>query len=159
MFYLVLYLLETLLLIFKTHSICFFCKLSSILHSFVLTQVITQPTHSSSLGKLMLIDFLLLSVPSQLLIYSVIQPLCNPDHNGIDLTLKLSCKSVPAKSNKLKIYRYAHADFDKANTLISEADWTFYAMFPAEIPSQISGSKNSCQSWRSVFPKSHFGQT
>ena len=56
-----------------------FCKLSSILHSFVLTQVVPQPTHTSSLEKSTLIDLVLLSVPSQLLTCSVIPPLCNSD--------------------------------------------------------------------------------
>ena len=58
-----------------------FCKLSTILHNFVLKQVITQPTHFSSSGNLSLIDLVLLSVPSQLAHCRVIPPLSNFDHN------------------------------------------------------------------------------
>ena len=102
-----------------------FCKLSTILHNFVLKQVITQPTHFSSSGNSSLIDLVLLSVPSQLAHCRVIPPLSNSDHNGVDLTLKWSRHQRPVKARKRTIWRYAHADFDKANNLLGMTDWTF----------------------------------
>ena len=128
MFFLVLYSWEILILTFvitTIHALVLFSKLSSFLQSFVLMQVVPQPTHFNSPGSFTLIDLVLMSVPSQLVNCSVIPPLGNSDHNGIDLTLKWSCNTHPVKTSKRTIWRYAHADFDKANQLIVRTDWSF----------------------------------
>ena len=62
-----------------------FSKLSNILNSFVLTQVVTQPTHISPSRTATLIDLALPSTPSQMVSCDVIPPLGNSDHNGIGL--------------------------------------------------------------------------
>ena len=67
-----------------------FCKLLYILNSFVLTQVVPTPAHTSFSEKAILIDLVLLSSPSQLKECSVIPPLCNSDDNGINRILKWS---------------------------------------------------------------------
>ena len=102
-----------------------FSKLSIFLQSFVLTQVVPQPTHISPSGRASLIDLVLLSSPSQLVSCNVIPPLGNSDHNGINLTIKCFQNTPPVKSRKRTIWRYSHADFDKANRLIKATDWTF----------------------------------
>ena len=102
-----------------------FSKLSIFLQSFVLTQVVPQPTHISPSGRASLIDLVLLSSPSQLVSCNVIPPLGNSDHNGINLTIKCFQNTPPVKSRKRTIWRYSHADFDKANRLINATDWTF----------------------------------
>ena len=102
-----------------------FCKLSSFLNSFVLTQVVPHPTHINPSGNSTLIDLVLLSAPSQLVRCEVIPPLGNSDHNGINLSVKCFRNPPPVKSRKRTIWRYSHADFDQANNLISAADWTF----------------------------------
>ena len=102
-----------------------FSKLSTFLRSFVLTQVVPKPTHFNSSGSSTLIDLVLMSVPSQLVNCSVIPPLGNSDHNGINVTLKWSRNTCPVKTSKRTIWRYAHADFDKANRLIVRTDWSF----------------------------------
>ena len=111
---------------FYNHQHPLFCKLLCILNSFVLTQVVPTPTHTNSSGKATLIDLALLSSPSQLVECSVIPPLCNSDHDGINLILKWS-RSNPSsgKVSKRSIWRYAHADFEKANRLLKAKDWTF----------------------------------
>ena len=124
MFFLVLYSWEILILTCNHHH-PLFSKLSSFLQSFVLTQVVPQPTHFNSSGSSTLIDLVLISVPSQLVYCSVIQPLGNSDHNGINVTLKWSRNTHPVKTSKQTIWRYAHADFDKANRLIVRTDWSF----------------------------------
>ena len=75
---------------FCNHHHPLFSKLSSFLQSFVLTQVVPQPTHFNSSGSSTLIDLVLLSVPSQLVNCNVITPLGNSDHSGVDVTLKWS---------------------------------------------------------------------
>ena len=102
-----------------------FCKLSSFLHGFVLTQVVPQPTHINPSGNSTLIDLVPLSAPSQLVSCNVIPPLGNSDHNGIHFILKRFRNPSPVRTRKRNVRRYSHADFDKANTLIIENDWTF----------------------------------
>ena len=103
-----------------------YSKLSNFfLRSFVLTQVVPLPTHFNSSCNSTLFDLVLLSVSSQLVSCSVITPLGNSDHNGVDVTFKWSCNTYPVKPSKRTIWRYAHANFEKANQLISRTDWTF----------------------------------
>ena len=110
---------------FYNHHHPLFSKLSTFLQSFVLTQVAPQPTHFNSSGSSTLIDLVLLSVPSQLVNCNVITPLGNSDHSGVDVTLKWSRNARPVKASKQTIWRYAHADFAKANQLINRTDWSF----------------------------------
>ena len=110
---------------FYNHNHPLFCKLSSFLHSFELTQVVSQPTCINPSGNSTLIDLVLLSAPSQLVSCNVIPPLGNSDHNGIHLTLKRFWNPSPVKTQKRNVWRYSHAHFDKANALINANDWTF----------------------------------
>ena len=66
----------------NSHHPLFF-KLSCILHSFILTQVVSEPTHAHQF----LIDLALLSILSKLVTCEVVPPLCNSDHDGISLTV------------------------------------------------------------------------
>ena len=125
MFFLVLYSLEILILTFVITTIHFLASYLVFLQSFVLTQVVPQPTHFNNTGSSTLIDLVLMSVPSQLVKCSVIPPLGNSDHNGIDVTLKWSRNAHSVKASKRTIWRYAHADFDKANRLIIRTNWSF----------------------------------
>ena len=105
-----------------------FCKLLCIFNSFVLTQVVPTPTHTSSSGKETLIDLALLSSPSQRKECSVIPPLCNSNYDGINLILKWSYSNSSLGRGKVarqNIWKYTHADFEKANLLIEAGDWTF----------------------------------
>ena len=83
-----------------------FSKLSIFIQSFVLTQVVPQPTHISPSGRASLIDLVLLSSPSQLVSCNVIPPLGNSDHYGINLTIKCFQNMPPVKSRKRTIWRY-----------------------------------------------------
>jgi len=58
------------------------------LDSFCLTQVVTEPTHTSSNGNQTLIDLALLSDFSQLIESNNVPPLSNSDHSSIELKLK-----------------------------------------------------------------------
>ena len=62
---------------------------------------------------------------SQMVSCDVIPPLGNSDHNGIGLLLNWSSKPPSVKAKQRSIWKYDHADIDKANRVISDADWSF----------------------------------
>ena len=100
--------------------------MSSFLHSFVLTQVVPHPTHMNPSGNSTLIDLVLLSYPPQLIACNVIPPLSNSDHNGVHTTLmKWFPNSSSIKNPKRTVWRYSHADFEKANRILVATDWSF----------------------------------
>ena len=78
-----------------------------------------QITH----GSTSLIDLALLSTPTLLRSCSVIPPLANSDHFGLLLDIKWKTNTKQARSEKRKIWRYAHADFQRACQLIDSTDW------------------------------------
>ena len=100
-----------------------FHKLSDILYSFSLEQVVPSYTHVSPNGSTSLIDLAFLSTPTLLRSCSVIPPLANSDHFGLLLDIKWKTNTKQARSEKRKIWRYAHADFQKACQLIDSTDW------------------------------------
>ena len=63
-------------------------SLHDILSSFNLLQVVEEPTRVASCGTASLIDLVLMSNPSSLQHCSVIPPLSNSDHNGVELSIK-----------------------------------------------------------------------
>ena len=75
-------------------------------------------------GRTSLIDLVLTSSPSQILNCSTIPPLSNSDHRGIHLTISCRphCPHQPSQ-HKRTVWRYMHADFEKACEMISETDW------------------------------------
>ena len=98
-----------------------------------------------------------MSVPSQLVNCSVIPPLGNSDHNGINVTLKWSRNTHPVKTSKRTIWRYAHADFDKANQLIVRTDWSFLRnVSNVDTAWDLWEQKFRFLLWRSVSPKPLF---
>ena len=100
-----------------------FHKLSDILYSFALEQLVPSYTHVSPNGSTSLIDLALLSTPTLLRSCSVIPPLANSDHFGLLLDIKWKTNTKQARSEKRKIWRYAHADFQRACRLIDSTDW------------------------------------
>ena len=62
-----------------------FHKLLSVTNSFLLSQVVNEPTHISNSSTL--IDLIFLSSPSQLSSCSTISPLANSVHLGLSLSL------------------------------------------------------------------------
>ena len=99
------------------------CKLTEIMHTFSLMQVVGEATHTTSTGKETLIDWALVSQVTQLKQCAVMPPIANSDHNG--LMLRWAWKQ-PGNRNKTKprqIWRYAHGDFERANDILSSVDW------------------------------------
>jgi len=98
------------------------CKLTEIMHTFSLMQVVGEATHTTSTGKETLIDWALVSQVTQLKQCAVMPPIANSDHNG--LMLRWAWKQ-PGNRNKTKprqIWRYAHGSntgLDALGALVS----------------------------------------
>ncbi len=93
-----------------------YSRLHSLISTFFLTQVVSQPTHLGTHGG-SLIDLVLLSQPSQLLKCATIPPLGNSDHQGISVKLKWRVSSKQLTSNQRTVWRYKYADFRGACSL------------------------------------------
>ena len=103
---------------------CFlYPKLSHILQSFSLSQVVQDTTRNTRNGSETLIDLALVSSTDHVKGCSVIPPLLNSDHNEILLKLKWKQDGQQTLSHKRKIWRYAHADFVKACNMIKNTNW------------------------------------
>ena len=96
--------------------------MSTILQAFSLTQVVKGCTHTAPSGKESIIDLALVSSEARVISCETVPPLANSDHDGILLQWKwriiTSVKTAPRP-----IWRYAQADFEQANQLLSECDW------------------------------------
>ena len=99
-------------------------RLDTIISSFSLAQVVADPTHTDSNGRTSLIDLALLSSPENLSSCSVIPPLENSTYN-VHSGIRLKMKTRSARTTRLSrrtVWRYTHADFEKANRLIESLD-------------------------------------
>ena len=101
----------------------YFCRLQSILQSFSLSRVVHTPTHTNSNGHASLIDLALVSNKTQLLDCSVVPPLANADHNGLELFLKWKHCDKQVRTTPRTVWRYKDADYRKACQMIDETDW------------------------------------
>ena len=117
-------------------------KVCSLMDFFSLNQVVTDYTHTSPCGNTSLIDLALTSSPAQTVTCDSIPPLANSDHNGLDLNVSLKSNIQHARTNRRTVWRYAHADFSKANRLISEMDWD--SLYCADIDQH-------CMQWQNMF--------
>ena len=99
-----------------------FKRVCNILDSYCLSQIVPGYTHVSPCGNTSLIDLALTS-PSQIKHCAIIPPLANSDHNVLKLEIEWKDTSSRTYSRRRTIWRYAHADFNKACDLILETDW------------------------------------
>ena len=88
-----------------------------------MSQVVHSPTHINSDGHASLIDLALVSSKTQLLDCSVIPPLVNADHNGLELFFKWKHCDKQVHTIPRTIWRYKDADYRKACQMINETDW------------------------------------
>ena len=87
-------------------------------------QLVSQPTRVTSNGSSTLIDLVLSSSPDHVQDCNVIPPLDTSDHRGILATIKWHIPVKAKPSNSRNIWKYALADFDKANKILSQIDMT-----------------------------------
>ena len=100
----------------------FLSKICNILDNFSFVQLVSQLTHVKSNGSSTLIDLVLSSSPDHVQDCHAIPPLDTSDHRGILATIKWHIPVKAKPSNPRNIWKYALADFDKANELISQMD-------------------------------------
>ena len=81
-------------------------KLHNIASSFILSQIVTQPTHFSHAGTPSLIDLVFVSSPNNVASGQTVPPLSNSDHLGIHLTYKVTHSSKRPRSGPREVWQY-----------------------------------------------------
>ena len=78
----------------------------NIMQLFSLTQVVSSYTHVSPTGNTSLIDLALISNTSKVSQCQTISPLCNSDHVGVELDIKVKNTSTCQKSGTRTVWLY-----------------------------------------------------
>ena len=97
-------------------------KLQSIVSSFNLTQVVSEPTRVCKTSET-LIDLIFVSSSVFVKKCSATPPLANADHNGLHLIVSLNLPVKRSKPVTRNIWRYSLADFDRAAELLETVEW------------------------------------
>ena len=87
-----------------------YSKLTSVVSTFNLTQIVTEPTHTNSSATL--IDFVFASSPIQVESCSAIPPLANSDYNGPHVKISIKTPKRVSKAVLHRIWKYSLIDFD-----------------------------------------------
>ena len=98
-----------------------YSNLCNVMSLFSLSQSVVGPTHVQN-NTSSTIDLVFVSNPSLVNECSTIPPLSNSDHLGILLDLKKKLKPSDKCQGRL-IWRYSHADWEKACDLIDSFEW------------------------------------
>ena len=122
-------------------------KVCSLLDYFRFSQIVTDYTHTAPNGSNSLIDLVLTTSPCQVFRCVTIPPLDNPTAKSYHLGLCLNIDWKPpgtqgSHSRRRTVWRYAHADFEKASRMISETDWD--ALFSEDVDLY-------CIQWQQTF--------
>ena len=99
-----------------------FSCLLSMSSSLCLTQVVSEPTRVLS-NSHSLIDLVFLSDPSHLTGCVTIPALSNSDHLGLSVSISAGNPGSLPKRKSRSIWRYSHANFDRACELLDSTDW------------------------------------
>ena len=119
-----------------------FSKLLSVSNSLSLSQVVSVPTHYTTHSS-SLIDLIFLSSPKDLVFCDTLPPLANSDHLGLSFAVAIAKPRLTPTRSMRRVWRYAFADFDLANDMLSAIDWSALLS---------SGDVNTCwMNWRSKF--------
>ena len=119
----------------------FYNKILSVVSSFNLLQIVSEPTRVSK-NTATLIDLVFVSSPLQVESCSTIPPLANSDHNGIQLHVLLKCPKRKEKITPRKVWKYSLTDYDTMAVLLSDVDWD----------QVLSGDVDECWSkWKTTF--------
>ena len=108
---------------FTSHNHPLYCKLLSITSSFVLTQVVSEPTHFSHAGVPSMIDLVFTSCLSNIIACNTITPLSNSDHMGILVPYKIPHTNKHANSLPREVWCYSLGDYAKACDMLDNIDW------------------------------------
>lgn len=105
----------------STYTHPLFQKVNSIMDTYGLSQMVTEFTHVHHNGTKSIIDLLLVSDPQLVRSCLTIPALFNSDHYGLKIELNL--KTIPIATKRRTVWRYSHADWEKANSLIESTNW------------------------------------
>ena len=83
---------------------------------------LTHATHIHHSGVASIIDLVFMSSPFLLIQCCTVPPLANSDHNGILVVSKWTATEGPTHRRR-KIWRYAHANWDRACEIIADCNW------------------------------------
>ena len=106
---------------FNNPSCHLYSHVSNLMNTFSLSQVVDTPTDCSHNGHPSLIDLVFVLNINRLLECTVIPPLSNSDHLGLSVTLQ-HCHMIPQIAVRRKVWRYKHANFERANDMICDLD-------------------------------------
>ena len=104
------------------HS-CLYSKLLSVVSSFNLTQIVSEPTRVTESSST-LIDLIFVSPTVIVKQCSTLPPLANADHYGLQLIVSTKSQMKRSKPVTRRIWRYTLADFDRAAELFDTIEWT-----------------------------------
>ena len=111
------------MLIFLDPHSCLYSKLLSVVSSFNLTQIVSEPTRVTESSST-LID-LIFVIPTVIVKYcSTLPPLANADHYGLQLIMTTKSPVKRSKPVSRRIWRYTLADFNRAAELLDTIEWT-----------------------------------
>ena len=98
-----------------------FQRVNNIMNTHGLSQMVTEFTHVHHNGTESTIDLLFVSDPHLVRSCFTIPALANSDHYGLKIELNL--KAIPKIPKRRTVWRYCHADWEKAHRLIEGTDW------------------------------------
>ena len=127
------------------NSLCpSYSKLQFLASSLCLTQIVSEPTRLSSSSNT-LIDLVFLSAPNNLVSYATIPALANSDHLGLCVSITAGSPRACPKRSHRKIWRYAHANFERACEILDATDWD--SLLPRVISTSAgpTGKPDSCK--------------
>ena len=105
-----------------SHS-CLYSKLLSVVSSFNLTQIVSEPTRVTGSSST-LIDLIFVTPTVIVKHCSTLPPLASADHYGLQLIMSTKAQVKRSKPVTRRIWRYALADFDRAAELLDTIEWT-----------------------------------
>ena len=98
-------------------------KIVELMDSFVFSQVVTSPTHTSPNSEPSTIDLVFISNMHLFEFCNIIPQLANSDHFGLHVCIKHTSDTTQyTPTTRRKIWRYKHADFNRANDLLMDVD-------------------------------------
>ena len=112
-------------------NVNYFCSSSSLyshltysLTPFHLTQMVTSGTHVDHSGNSTLIDLVFVSDICFVTFWSLIPPLGNSDHNGIEIRLHFENSDEEKVKLQRKVWCFGRADYSKMRQMINSFNWS-----------------------------------
>ena len=116
-------------------------KLLSVVSSFNLSQVVTEPTRVSNFSST-LIDLIFVSSINYVQSCTTIPALANADHFGLRLIFSTIVHKTSPSSISRKVWRYSLADWNRAAEILDSIDWDSLLPSGTDVDAYWSAWKN-----------------